>query len=204
MQNFINASSKNEFRKISIQKLKIASKNRLKRDKVVMQRLEFLIKKLSAKSILLYLPLKIESDISKLIIKLSKTKNLFVPFMDDVSFKMVRYRLPLYKKKFNILEPSNSNFEPKSIDIAIVPVIGIDREFKRVGFGKGMYDRFFSRFDKIKHIIFVQRSATICKNVISNSYDIRGDYLVTSDKLIKNRKGRFDNIYINMYNSNLY
>lgn len=205
MQKYIEARDKSEFRKFALERLKnISKKSVINKDRVVIQKLLFLLKVLKSQTILLYLPLNIESNIFKLIKKLSKKSLLYVPFMQEISFKIVRYRLPLYKKKFNILEPSKSDYEPKSIDIAIVPIIGIDKEFRRVGFGAGMYDRFFARFKNIKKVVFVQREALICKYKITDSFDIKGDYLITSDRFIKNRKGKFDNIYTRMYNFSFY
>ena len=105
--------------------------------------LEKLLKNLGSKSILLYLPLEFECDVRPLIKRLRSTSRLYVPFMEGVSFKMVPYRLPLKKYKFDISQSGNSLFKHFRIDTAVVPAVGIDDNFKRVGFGKGMYDRFF-------------------------------------------------------------
>lgn len=68
--------------------------------------------------------------------------------MQGESFKMVPFRLPLKKKKFGIYEAGNSLRDIKNIDVAIVPVVGVDGNLQRVGFGKGMYDRFFEKLKK--------------------------------------------------------
>ena len=52
--------------------------------------------------------------------------------MQELSFKMVKYSLPLIKKKFNIYEPKNKNKTKVKIDVAVVPIIGMDINFKRV------------------------------------------------------------------------
>ena len=63
--------------------------------------------------------------------------------MDGVSFKMVPLRLPLERKAFGIYEPRASHRKINLIDVAIVPAVGVDGSLRRIGFGKGMYDRFF-------------------------------------------------------------
>ncbi|MCD8477422.1 MAG: hypothetical protein LRY68_05525 [Sulfurospirillum sp.] len=45
--------------------------------------------------------------------------------------------MPLERKIFNIKEPKNSFAVKPKIDLAIVPVIGVDGALKRIGFGKG-------------------------------------------------------------------
>ena len=147
-----------------------------------------IVKDKKPKNILFYLPMNIEVDIMPLITKLRKTNiNIFVPFIVGNTFKAVKFRLPLKINKFKIKEPNNSSFRNFNIDMAIVPVIGIDKNNRRIGFGKGMYDRYYDTL-KIKPItVFVQR--VLCKSNINlcESYDIKADYIITSSgyKLIK-------------------
>ncbi len=104
----------------------------------------------NAKNVMLYLPLKNEVNLYSLILRLRKEKKaLYVPFMEGASFRLVKYRLPLKKKQFGIKEPNDSKqFRIKNIDLAIVPMVGTDETHRRVGFGKGMYDRFFEKQSK--------------------------------------------------------
>jgi len=200
MQKLKNTSDKNSFREESIKLLKReAKRSSYLKSKKIESTLEALIKDLNPKSILFYLPLQMEANISRLIFKLRREKEIFVPFMEGVSFKMVRFRLPLFKKRFNILEPNNSFFKNRNIDLAIVPIVGMDRDFKRVGFGKGMYDRFFENLPSKPIVVFVQLKACVSSAKLTKKHDIRGDFLVTSNLLLKYRKDRFDSKYINKY-----
>ncbi len=99
--------------------------------------------------------------------------------MQDDSFKMVKYRLPLKKRKFGIYEPNNSFMKPKKIDLAIVPIVGVDVLNKRIGFGKGMYDRFFYRLKYRPTIVFTQLVLCKSKEILSDNYDIKADYIIT-------------------------
>jgi 5-formyltetrahydrofolate cyclo-ligase len=175
-------SKKDIFRKRVLKSIKKKRVNNYKKDKILIKRLYRYIHKNRVKSIMLYIPLKTEVNIMPLINSLrAKGVQLYVPFMEDKSFRLVKYRLPLQNKKFGIKEPKISKLKIKEIDLAIVPIIGIDKSFKRVGFGKGMYDRFFEKNSKyIKHTLFIQRDLYFCNSYITNSYDISADGIVAN------------------------
>ncbi len=171
------------FRKLCIERLETTSRRcRYYKSKVLLKSLENVIFESKVKNILLYIPLDMEVDIKPLINKLRKYKDkkVFVPFIQGDSFKVVQYRLPLKRKKFGIKEPNNSFFKVKQIDIALVPIVGVDYVLKRIGFGKGMYDRFFYKLKYKPKIIFTQ--LVLCKSdeILSNDYDIQADYIITN------------------------
>jgi len=171
---------KNEFRKICLKKLKKSLKNRRYiKDHIVRNKVDRIIKLYNPKSILFYTPLKTEVDLMPLVKKYRKNMDIYLPFIEEKSFKMVKYRLPLKKNSFNVFEPKNSYFKIKDIDMIIVPVVGVDRNYKRVGFGKGMYDRFYEKLKKKPIVVFVQRERCfICKN-ITDAHDISADFYIT-------------------------
>ena len=177
------SKAKSSFRKASILKLKrIASKRRYVKDKKVTKMLYRHIKESRASNIMLYLPLKMEVDLYPLIKRLRREKHtLYVPFMEGTSFRLVKYRLPLRKKRFGIKEPLDSKqYRNKKIDIAIVPIVGIDVTHRRVGFGKGMYDRFFEKNKKnIKQVVFVARELCYAKEIITDNHDVKADMIFT-------------------------
>jgi len=152
-------------------------------DKKIVQSLYSIIEENNAHNIMLYLPMDTEVNLYPLIRHLRrKRKILYVPFMEGKSFRLVKYRLPLKKKQFGIKEPNDSKqYKVKDIDIAIVPIVGVDSTHRRVGFGKGMYDRFFEKHDKtIKQTIFVTRELCYSKEVVTDHYDVSADMIVTS------------------------
>lgn len=172
---------KSDFRKSCIKRLKFTSViSKYYKDKIVIKKLENFINRSKSKNILLYIPLGIEVDVKPLINKLRKDRNVYVPYMEGDSFKIVKYRLPLQKKKFGIKEPNNSFIKPQKIDLAIVPIVGIDAIGKRIGYGKGMYDRFFGRLSYKPTLVFTQ--LVLCKSdkILSESYDIQADYIITN------------------------
>lgn len=174
---------KSDFRKSCIKRLEFTSLFlKYYKNKIIVKKLENFIKQSNSKNILLYIPLGIEVDIKPLIKSLRKTKNknVYVPFMQGETFKIVKYRLPLHKKRFGIKEPNNSFFKASKIDLAIVPVVGIDKIGKRIGFGKGMYDRFFANLNYKPTIVFTQLILCKSKKILSDNYDIQANYIITN------------------------
>jgi 5-formyltetrahydrofolate cyclo-ligase len=174
---------KNSFRKGCIKRLKAAQNiRRFKKDRLVLSQLYQTIKAAHAKNIVLYIPMAMEVNLYPLINQLRKEqKNVYVPFMEGKSFRVVKYRLPLRKKQFGIKEPNDSKqFRKKQIDILIVPIVGMDVTRRRVGFGKGMYDRFFEKEQfHIKKVIFVARELCYTPNVVTDHYDVNPDIIIT-------------------------
>ena len=174
---------KKTFRKICIEKAKKRKGiNSYKHDKMLNRMLFDIIKKEKAKKIMLYVPLKIEVNIAALILKLRREKKvLLVPFMEGESFSLVKYRLPLRKKQFGVKEPQNRNKYNDKVDLAIVPIIGTDMTLRRVGFGKGFYDRFFEKnHKKIHKVLFISREYCISSKIITDDHDVIGGTYLTS------------------------
>ena len=179
------------FRKTVLEQIRKKRVNNYAKDKIIINTILQLIKKNKYRNIMLYIPLKTEVNTISLIKLLRENRyNLYVPFMEEKSFKLVKYRLPLYNKKFGIKEPKNSKFRVKKIDLAIVPILGIDKNYKRVGFGKGMYDRFYELFGKnIKNTLFISRDLYYTKESITDWYDIEANYLLFNSKKLINYEG---------------
>jgi len=111
--------------------------------------------------------------------------------MEGNSFSLVKYRLPLKIKKFGVKEPNNSNNYNNKIDLAIVPILGTDNTFRRIGFGKGFYDRFFEKnYKNIREVVFVGRERCISSETITESHDVKGDAYFTPKSSFFNIKSR--------------
>jgi len=173
---------KKEFRKSCLKKIKKrASRSTMVVDKLICNKLYQDIKSIKAYTIMLYIPMVTEVNIMPLILRLRREKRtLLVPFMEAESFRLVKYRLPLKRKKFGIKEPKYSNkYMQKDIDMAIVPILGRDFTNRRIGFGRGMYDRFFENTkSNIKRVVFVSRLDCVSPKIITNDYDIKANYII--------------------------
>jgi len=163
---------------------RISSLGVYKKDKQVLRALYGVIQEMNAQQIMLYLPLKSEVNLTPLIKQLRREKRtLYVPFMEGKSFRVVKYRYPLEKKSFGIKEPKNSKkYRNRKLDVAIVPIVGVDVTQRRIGFGKGMYDRFFEKERQhIDKIIFVARTLCYSPTVVTDDYDVRADTIIVPE-----------------------
>jgi len=184
--------TKSTFRKKCIKKMKESNRyNKIYKTSLVNEKLLKTILDLNRNNkrlkILFYYPLENEANIVKSLKVLRKKHDIYIPFMEGSSFKMVPFRLPLQKKRFGILEAGNTTQNINKIDIAIVPVVGVDGNFQRVGYGKGMYDRFFAKLQRKPYIIFLQEELCLTHQALCDSYDIACDLLITPTKMIQNR-----------------
>ena len=184
--------TKSTFRKNCIKKMKKANKyNKIYRmsllNKKLLKTILDLNKSEKRLKILFYYPLENEANIVKSLKVLRKKHDIYIPFMEGSSFKMVPFRLPLQKKRFGILEAGNTTQNINKIDIAIVPAVGVDGNFQRVGYGKGMYDRFFAKLQQKPYTIFVQAELCLSHQALCDSHDISCDLLITPTKMTKNR-----------------
>ena len=172
--------TKTIFRKNCLEKIKTASMhNQLYKNKQLNIKLMSVLKSFKKKKILFYYPLPFEANILKSLTKMRQNSQIFIPFMQGESFKMVPFRLPLKEKKFGIFEAGNTLKNINKVDIAIVPAVGVDGNLQRVGFGKGMYDRFFAKLKKRPYTIFIQPEFCYTKKMICDDYDIACDLLLT-------------------------
>ncbi len=178
---------KQTFRKEAIKRLRVSLLHlRRSRDHKISRKIEKILRQHKVRSVLFYLPLEMEVDLRPLLNHLRKRCKVFVPFIVEESFKMVEYRLPLEKNSFGIFEPKSHNYAEKKVDVIIVPVIGMDANMQRVGFGKGMYDRFYEKLLFKPVVIFVQRESCISKEKLCDAHDITGDYYLSSKETITN------------------
>ncbi len=180
-------NSKKDFRKVALSRLK-SQTNAYKRiaSKKINYKLKIMLNILKPRNILLFMPLKFEPNIKELFqIALIKNIEIFIPFIDKDKFKMVKYRLPLKKSRFGTFESGNSTRKIDVVELAIVPIVGIDSSGKRIGMGKGMYDRFFTTLRYRPITIFIQNLDCYSQSKITDSYDIKADYYITPRVSIK-------------------
>ncbi|MCZ0772142.1 5-formyltetrahydrofolate cyclo-ligase [Campylobacter hepaticus] len=190
---------KTEFRNLQKMRLLKHKKQNFKQDFKIFQECLKIIKLLKPKNILIFIPLDYEPNFLKFRHILNKNYKLFVPFMQDKSLKIVKLRLPFIKKRFGVLEPMNSFLKTK-IDMAIVPVIGVDKNLKRIGHGKGFYDRFFENLNYKPHIIFVQSIDALSQYNLTQKHDISGKLYINPYKKYYKKERKNDRSTYRMYN----
>ena len=87
---------------------------------------------------------------------------------------------PLTINKYGIPEPtSNKVIYP---NILLVPLVAFDKNFNRVGYGGGFYDRYIKKIKKNKKIITIGLAYSFqkIKKVPINNNDIKLDFIITN------------------------
>ncbi|MFP6352214.1 5-formyltetrahydrofolate cyclo-ligase [Helicobacter pylori] len=198
------------FRDFCKERLKRAkpTKDKAVRDKLACKLLFWKLK--DYQNILLYSPLRHELDIRSLILKLrQKNKRVWLPksikkgtHFSKEGFTIAPFRLPL--RRFGWFdEPSLSRYYKQELDCIVVPILGMDTSFRRVGFGLGMYDRslppLFKRQLKRPLIVFVSRELAIANGVLTDAYDIEADLYMNARIVVKNNRRKHYEQRVNLH-----
>mgnify|MGYP001306269957 FL=1 len=139
--------------------------------------------------IAIYSPTKYEININKIFnYLLEKNKQVFFPKVidQDIQFFSVESKDDLSTGSFNILElRGNTSININDINIFIVPCLAIDMNNRRIGYGKGYYDRALKNVEEDKLISLLSYHQYLpFKN--TEEYDLR-----IGNIFINNSKGDF-------------
>jgi 5-formyltetrahydrofolate cyclo-ligase len=93
--------------------------------------------------------------------------------------------------KMGILTPESSLATSDSFDIAITPGVGFTVRGERLGYGRGYYDRWFSK-NKVKIKIGIAFEVQIVRELPLEETDMPLDILITEERIIDLRKKSFD------------
>lgn len=128
------------------------------------------------KNIGIYYPIKNEIQILN-IINYYPDSNFYLPkTKDKISFYPYHLNDELKKAKFNTFEPINIMEQNRDlIDAFIIPALAINKEKKRLGYGKGYYDKYLEGYKGIKIGIIYNELADL--DFISNDFDVMFDYI---------------------------
>ncbi len=138
-----------------------------------------------ARSVLLYAPLPDEPDIEPLWRDaLATAKELSLPRFDAerqvyVAGRVLEPRDDLRPGRFGIMEPKQGSPEVplKQLDFIVVPGVAFSLDGRRLGRGRGFYDRLLTSVRGIK--CGVAFDEQIVDAIPADGHDIRLDYILT-------------------------
>ncbi len=86
---------------------------------------------------------------------------------------------PLMINQYGIPEPISNKI--KYPDVILVPLVAFDKNFNRIGYGGGYYDRYIKRVKKNKKIITIGLAYSFqkVKEISTNEHDVRLDFVIT-------------------------
>ena len=185
---------KKEFRKTAREKRK-AILNRDISDKKIAEKLFALDEFKMAKTILIYASIEDEIRTDDIInCALESGKNVAVPLCSDekgnMDFYLIDSLSELETGMFGVREPNADNCDKLSDfsdSIIIVPGLSFDKFGKRIGYGKGYYDRFLSRYSSFA--IGLCYDEMIACQLPADEYDKSVDLIITQSDVIKCNNG---------------
>ncbi|RAI15249.1 MAG: 5-formyltetrahydrofolate cyclo-ligase [Candidatus Melainabacteria bacterium] len=138
----------------------------------------------NAKNVMIFYPMKHEVDLREL---LSDNKNFFLPKTCNEEILICPYKNGdiLKKSSFNVLEPITDPVEVQILDMIFVPALAVDKNFYRLGYGKGFYDRFLKSSSAIK--ITPIFNELILDKIPTQPHDERIDFIISEMLTLKNK-----------------
>ena len=140
-------------------------------------------KKVSGKIIGGYYPYNYEVDILQILEKFEKKKFIItlpkIKKNSQMSFYQWSTNDPLAINRFGIPEPISKMI--KYPDVLLVPLVAFDKNFNRIGYGGGFYDRYINKIKKKKNILTIGLAYTFqkVKKIPVNEYDNKLDFIIT-------------------------
>ena len=138
---------KQKVRELLIQKRRMLSADERKElSESILSQLERMTIFQEAKTVLLYYPKNNEVDVLPLFKRYKREKTLLLPVTHrrEMAAHPFEGNDKMHRGKFGIPEPTTPAYEG-AIDLIIVPGVAFTRNGKRLGRGKGYYDKYLSR-----------------------------------------------------------
>ena len=131
-----------------------------------------------------YYPYNYEIDILNILEKFERKKFIItlpkIKKNRQMNFFQWSTNDPLAINKFGIPEPISKIV--KYPDVLLVPLVAFDRNFNRIGYGGGFYDRYINKIRKRKKVLTIGFAYSFqkVKKIPTNNYDINLDFIITN------------------------
>ena len=122
---------------------------------------------------------------------LSEKKRVVIPYTDTVNTVIIPSELKSMEEdlvlcKFGYYEPVYEKLlpvNPEEFDLVIVPGVVFDKKLRRIGFGKGYYDRILSRLNKDAKSIAVAYDFQVLDEIPTEDHDVKMDMIITESNI---------------------
>ncbi len=158
-----------------------------KKSDLILKNLFSLVELKKAQTVFTYLSFGNEVSTKELTNKLLKlNKTVCVPRIinGDIKPIIIKSLDDLIKNKFGYYEPSSDFPIAKNVDICITPGLAFTKSGKRLGYGGGYYDRYFSSHPNVLKVALAFE-AQVLKTLPTTDQDQLIDILITEKEIIK-------------------
>lgn len=131
----------------------------------------------SAESVMIYMPIKGEVDVTLL---LADKKTFLLPVTEGKEMYAAKFTGALSRGEYGISVPEGAKRFDGKIDAVIAPGVAFGRDFNRVGFGGGYYDKFLREAESLK--IGVCHAFQLVEEIDAEEHDVKMDIIVTEEE----------------------
>ena len=141
---------------------------------------------LKAKNILSYMDFKNEVKTDKINNFIEENqKTLILPrVIDKEKMIAIKSEGKFSKSPFGNTEPVGEEYL-EEIDLIIVPGVAFDKFGNRIGFGRGYYDRFFTKYPNAKRIAIAFEIQVVDEEIQTDVFDKKIDMLITEKNIYR-------------------
>jgi len=182
-------------KKISLRNLLLEKRDNTSYDllKIASDKMQKKLKKIyafkNAQKIGVYYPIGSEILTQNIIQELiSNGQEVFLPKVIDekMEFRRITDFSSLEKGSFDIMEPRDDCKVNNSLDVILVPTVGISPSGVRLGYGHGFYDKFLAEHKTTTISLILEKQ--IIKNIPKSEHDILMDWVVTEDRMFETQR----------------
>lgn len=142
----------------------------------------------------LYAAINNEIDTSDLLqAALSLNKEVLYPVVagEELLFRLVTTPAALLPGAFGILEPAAccSEYPPSAADLIVIPGVAFDLGGRRIGYGKGYYDRALHRLEGEGRLVGFCHDFQLLDEIAEEPHDVKLDMIITEKRVVRPRNG---------------
>ena len=144
-----------------------------------------------AKVLALYAPIHNEVDTLEVLAEaLAASKAVLYPAVSgqQLSFRrVIEQRNELQKGAFRIAEPiaSCAVYDPREADLIVIPGIAFDLRGRRIGYGKGYYDKTLHAIEGQGKLVGFCFDFQLVEDIADEPHDVKMDMLITEKRVIR-------------------
>jgi len=143
-----------------------------------------------ARIIAVYAPIHNEVDTRGVMLAaLNSSKVLLLPAVSRNSLELRSICGPeeLREGAYGIPEPTPESplYPPEEVDLIVVPGIAFDKEGRRIGYGKGYYDRALHRLEGKGRLVGFCYDFQLVDRIVGEPHDVLMDMVITERRVIR-------------------
>jgi 5-formyltetrahydrofolate cyclo-ligase len=144
-----------------------------------------------AQVIALYAPIHHEVETRAVAIEaLGSQKTLLYPAVqgNEMQFRRVLGLQDLVPGRYGIPEPAGEVWEPCRADLIVVPGVAFDLSGRRIGYGKGYYDKVLHTLEGSGRLVGFCYDFQLFEEIVGEPHDVTMDMIVTETKVVRVNK----------------